>query len=30
LDLYDTSVSEKYTEKQIKQMAPGIKGNVYI
>ena len=30
LDLENTPLSKKYTEEQIKQMAPGIKGNIYI
>lgn len=30
LYLWNTSLSKKYTEKQIRQMAPGIKGNIYL
>jgi hypothetical protein len=28
--LYDTPLSKKYTEKQIRQMSPGIKGDIKI
>jgi len=30
LDLANTPISKKYTEEQIKQMAPGVKGDIYI
>jgi hypothetical protein len=30
LDLYNTPISKKYTKEQIKQMAPGVKGDIYI
>jgi len=30
LDLINTPISKKYTKEQIKQMVPGIKGNIYI
>lgn len=30
LDLRNTPISEKYTKEQIKQMCPGVKGNIYM
>jgi len=30
LDLGKTPISKKYNEEQIKQMVPGVKGNIYI
>jgi hypothetical protein len=29
LDLTNTPISEKYTKEQIKQMVPGVKGDIY-
>lgn len=29
LDLFNTPISKKYTKEQIKQMCPGVKGNIY-
>ena len=30
LDLYNTPISKKYSKEQIKQMVPGVKGQIYI
>jgi hypothetical protein len=30
LVLVDTPLSEKYTEEEIRQMVPGVKGNIYL
>ena len=30
LTLFDTPLSKSHTEEQIKQMAPGVKGDIYI
>jgi hypothetical protein len=30
LDLYNTPISKKYNEEEIKQMVPGVKGHIYL